>query len=47
MIPERTGDAKSARKGARTRLRNKQIGVLALAVASITRPRRLQQQQQW
>jgi len=36
MIPERTGDAKSARKGAMTRLRNKQIGVLALAVASIT-----------
>jgi len=36
MILERTGDAKSARKGARTRLRNKQIGVLALAVASIT-----------
>src|SRR5580700_1715760 len=36
MIPERTGDAKSARKGAMTRLRNKQIGVLALAVAGIT-----------
>jgi peptide/nickel transport system substrate-binding protein len=36
MIPERTGDANSARKGAMTRLRTKHIGVLALAVASIT-----------
>jgi peptide/nickel transport system substrate-binding protein len=36
MIPERTGDASSARKGAMTRLRNRHIGVLALAVASVT-----------
>jgi peptide/nickel transport system substrate-binding protein len=36
MIPERTGDASSARKGALTRLRNRHIGVLALAVASVT-----------
>jgi peptide/nickel transport system substrate-binding protein len=36
MIPERTGDASSARKRALTRLGNKHIGVLALAVASIT-----------
>jgi peptide/nickel transport system substrate-binding protein len=36
MIPERTGDASSARKGAMTRLRKRHIGVLALAVASVT-----------
>ena len=36
MIPARTGDASSARKGAMTRLRNTHIGVLALAVASAT-----------
>ena len=36
MMPERTGDANRARKGAITRLRTKHIGVLALAVASIT-----------
>jgi peptide/nickel transport system substrate-binding protein len=36
MIPERTGDASSARKGAMTKLRNRHIGVLALAVASVT-----------
>ncbi len=36
MIPVRTGGANSARKGARTRFGSKRIGVLALAVASVT-----------
>jgi|HubBroStandDraft_3_1064219.scaffolds.fasta_scaffold05122_5 peptide/nickel transport system substrate-binding protein len=36
MIPVRTGGAKSARKGARTRFEKMHIGVLALAVASVT-----------
>jgi peptide/nickel transport system substrate-binding protein len=36
MIPARSGSANSARKGAMTRFGTKRIGVLALAVASVT-----------